>query len=155
MATAPQIPELGRGKTGLSEQGHFCLTPFLTLALVTSASMGWLALKIFCASCWGLGAGKVQVKDLAAPTPPILKYGCGLGSVPPAAHRLSCFQRWKKSCAAISVGWKNLLMVTGSLRVMDWGAPPYLAGGGGRAVRPHPSPSSSAHPPIDSPKAHR
>lgn len=27
---------------------------FLTLALVTSGSMGWLALKIFCASCWGL-----------------------------------------------------------------------------------------------------
>ena len=39
---------------------------------------------------------------------------------------LSCFQRWKKSVAAISVGWKNLLMVTGSLRVMFFRAPPYL-----------------------------
>lgn len=44
--------QLGRGRAGMSDQGHLsCLTPSLTLALVTSASMGWLALKIFCASC--------------------------------------------------------------------------------------------------------
>lgn len=39
---------------------------------------------------------------------------------------LSCFQRWKKSCEVISVGWKNLLMVTGSLRVRFCRTPPYL-----------------------------
>lgn len=44
----------------------------------------------------------------------------------PRTHWLSCFQRWKKSCDAISVGWKNLLMVTGSLRVRFCKAPPYL-----------------------------
>lgn len=50
----PMLPksQLGRGRAGMSDQGHLsCLTPSLTLALVTSASMGWLALKIFCASC--------------------------------------------------------------------------------------------------------
>lgn len=41
---------------------------------------------------------------------------------------LSCFQRWKKSCEDISVGWKNLLMVTGSLSVRFCRAPPYLIG---------------------------
>lgn len=39
---------------------------------------------------------------------------------------LSCFQRWKKSCEVISVGWKNLLIVTGSFRVRFCRAPPYL-----------------------------
>jgi len=42
------------------------------------------------------------------------------------SHWLSCFQRWKKSCEVISVGWKNLLMVTGSLRLRFCSAPPYL-----------------------------
>lgn len=50
---------------------------------------------------------------------------------PPPTHWLSCFQRWKKSCEVISVGWKNLLMVTGSFRVMFCRAPPYLQ------TRPH------------------
>lgn len=43
---------------------------FLTLALVTSGSMGWLALKIFCASCWGLR----QERGESGPRPAAL--GC-------------------------------------------------------------------------------
>lgn len=98
--------------------------------------MGWLALKIFCASCWGLGAGKGSGRGSEAPALPLPEGGPGPGppAPPPVAHRLSCFQRWKKSWAAISVGWKNLLMVTGSFRVRDWGAPPYLRGDAGRAA---------------------
>lgn len=66
---------------------------------------------------------------------------------PQAAHRLSCFQRWKKSWAAISVGWKNLLMVTGSFKVRACGAPPYLAGKKGEMGRfPPPWPETTPRP---------
>lgn len=44
----------------------------------------------------------------------------------------SCFQRWKKSSDIISVGWKNLLSITGSFTAMFWRAPPYLFTRGGR-----------------------
>lgn len=129
---------------------------FLTLALVTSGSMGWLALKIFCASCWGLR----QERGESGPRPPQLwaaHPGPAVAPPPAAAHRLSCFQRWKKSWAAISVGWKNLLMVTGSFRVRDWGAPPYLARKEEDSIRSRPSPRSPARlaDPTDSPEAHR
>lgn len=76
---------------------------------------------------------------------------------PQAAHRLSCFQRWKKSWAAISVGWKNLLMVTGSFRVRAWGAPPYLVGEEGVLSQTTPltqQPRPPGGKPTDSPEAH-
>lgn len=113
-------------------------------------------MKIFCASCWGLGAGKGSSQGSGSPSPAHPEGG--FGSVPRAAHRLSCFQRWKKSWAAISVGWKNLLMVTGSFRVRDWGAPPYLAGEEGGLGQTTPSPRNPRlpgnAPPPDSPEAH-
>ena len=49
-------------------------------------------------------------------------------------------------------------MVTGSFRVRDWGAPPYLAGEEGGLCQTTPSPRnprpSGSAPPPDSPEAH-
>lgn len=146
MGTATQTPVRERQVWAVGPGPPLLFVQWLlTFALVTSASIGWLALKIFCASCWGLGAGeKVQVRCLEGPTlhPPSSR-----SSHPLAAHRLSCFQRWKKSWAAISVGWKNLLMVTGSFRVRDWGAPPYLVARGGRGGKEAPSDPRPRLPP--------
>lgn len=62
-------PHLGAGARqgwGVRAGALSCLAPPLTLALVTSGSMGWLALKIFCASCWGLRQERVDgVRDPA------------------------------------------------------------------------------------------
>lgn len=121
-----------------------------TLALVISVSIGCLALKMFCTSCCGLqdgGQGCVtesicpqdhpslpgdhpHPQDHPLPTTPSLPrdHPPPPPGWPQAAspHLLSCFQRWKKSCDPISVGWKNLLRVTGNFTDRFWNVPPYL-----------------------------
>lgn len=86
--------------------------------------MLWLALNIFCASCWGLR--RVHNSETKKALRVNLNYTDKTLNTHTHTHWLSCFQRWKKSCEVISVGWKNLLMVTGSLRVRFCRAPPYL-----------------------------
>lgn len=71
-AAAALRSQLEGGTEGMLAQGRLPgLPPALTLALVTSASMGWLALKIFCASCWGLGAGKGSSQGPGSPAPQV------------------------------------------------------------------------------------
>lgn len=148
-ATAPHMPEPEQGRLG-------CLTPISHLGLGDFWVHGVVGFEDFLRLLLGAEAGKRGVR---APPPQLWAAHPGPAVAPPpaAAHRLSCFQRWKKSWAAISVGWKNLLMVTGSFRVRDWGAPPYLARKEEDSIRSRPSPRSPARlaDPTDSPEAHR
>lgn len=112
-------------KTDLSSGQHpVNAQPLSHLGLSNFSIHGVVGFEYFL--CFLQGAGRLKAPSSpgdaapprpSAPLPPPLN---------PAPHRLSCFQRWKKSWAAISVGWKNLLMVTGSFRVRDWAVPPYL-----------------------------
>lgn len=139
-ATAPHIPEPEQGRLG-------CLTPISHLGLGDFWVHGVVGFEDFLRLLLGAEAGKRGVR---APPPQLWAAHPGPAVAPPpaAAHRLSCFQRWKKSWAAISVGWKNLLMVTGSFRVRDWGAPPYLARKEEDSIRSRPSPRSPEVPPA-------
>ena len=117
--------------------------------------MGWLALKIFWASCWGLGAGKGPSQGSGSPVPPTLRAALAPHALGSQAQLLPTLEEvlgrhLRRLEELVDGHWEFQGEGLG-------GAP--VPGGRGRARQAPPSPwrprPPGSAPPPDSPEAHR